>query len=361
VWTLNGLILTGNISWSGDWTNGAFESGEFVVSDLTIVDEQRRRFAVTGLDAMLRPGDHTFDSRLSWQGLLLGRINLGAGEIALDSDPGTAALSEALELEVLGGKLTFHELGVGLPDTIAGAGENLDIRLRAELLGMDMEQYTAAMGWPGFSGEISGEIPGVSLDGGVLSVDGEISIEVFDGRITVDELSIERPFGVLPSLAAKVDVHDLDLEKLTRTFSFGQISGRLDGYVHDLRMLDWKPVAFDGWFGTPDRQGKSNDISRQAVNRLTTIGGGTATAALTGPIMKLFNNFSYHRLGLGCRLQNNVCEVRGISEDEVSVLIMEGAGLPKVMIRAFNRRMDWPQLVAGLGAIAGDEAIKVGD
>ena len=130
---------------------------------------------------------------------------------------------------------------------------------------------------------------------------------------------------------------------------------------HDLRLLDWKPVAFDAWLGTPARQEKSRGISRQAVNHLTSIGGGNATAALTGPLMKMFNNFSYRRLGLGCRLHNNICDVRGISEDDVSVLIMEGAGLPKIMIRAFNRSLDWPQLVAGLVAVSGDEPIRVGD
>lgn len=360
-WTLNGLGLTGAVSWSGDWVDGAFESGEFKISDLTIVDQLRGRFAVTGLDARLRPGDHDFNSRLSWRGLLMGRINLGAGEMALDSAPGMLAISEPLELQMLGGLHVFHELGLVFPGSINAVGEDLDIMLRAELRGLDMEQLTAALDWPNFSGDINGEIPGVSLKDGVFRVNGEIIIEVFDGRISIGDLSIERPFGVLPSLAANVDIYDLDLEQLTRTFSFGQISGRLDGYVHDLRLLDWKPVAFDAWLGTPARQEKSRGISRQAVNRLTAIGGGNTTAALTGPIMKMFNNFSYRRLGLGCRLHNNICDVRGISEDDVSVLLMEGAGLPKIMIRAFNRRLDWPQLVAGLVAVSGDEPIRVGD
>jgi len=361
VWTLDGLDLAGSVTWSGDWIDGAFQSGEFKLNDLTVVDNKRHRFAVTGLDATMRPGDHDFESRLSWRGLLLGPINLGAGDITLDSEPGTFALSKPLELHFLGGQNTFHELGLVFPEQIAGAGEDLEIKLRAELTGLDMEQLTTALDWPVFSGDLNGVIPGVKLDQGVFSVDGEIIIEVFDGRISVSDLNIERPFGVLPSLAANVDVYDLDLEQLTRTFSFGQISGRLDGYIHDLRLLDWRPVAFDAWFGTPERQAKSRGISRQAVNHLTTIGGGGATAALTGPIMKMFNNFSYRRLGLGCHLQNNVCDVRGISEDDVSVLIMEGAGLPKIMIRAFNRSLDWPQLLAGLTAASGDESIRVGD
>jgi hypothetical protein len=162
-------------------------------------------------------------------------------------------------------------------------------------------------------------------------------------------------------LAANLDVHNLDLQQVTKTFSFGRISGRMSGFVHDLRMLDWEPVAFDAWFGTPEQEKGSNEISRQAVNRLTAIGGGGATAALTGPVLKLFSNFSYRRLGLGCRLQNYICEVRGLDDDETSVLIMEGAGVPKIMIRVFNRSMDWPTLVGGLTAAAQGEQIRVGD
>jgi hypothetical protein len=77
--------------------------------------------------------------------------------------------------------------------------------------------------------------------------------------------------------------------------------------------------------------------------------------------MKMFSNFSYKRLGLGCKLQNYTCEVRGLDDDESSVLIMEGAGVPKIMIRAFNRQMDWPSLVSGLTAASEGESIRVGN
>jgi hypothetical protein len=221
-----------------------------------------------------------------------------------------------------------------------------------------MGRLTAALDWPPFDGVVSGEIPGVSLQDGVLGVDGEIRFDVFGGRIALQNLSMERLFGVLPGLAADIRIDDLDLEQLTRTFSFGRIAGRLDGQINDLRLLNWKPVAFDAWVGTPARQAGSNDISKQAVNRLTTIGGGSPTAALTGPLMRMFSSFSYRRLGLGCRLQNNVCELRGLSEDEGSVLILEGAGVPKVTIRAYNRRIDWPQMVSNLLAIATEPAAE---
>jgi hypothetical protein len=360
-WTLNGLAVTGRLAWSGQWSAGQFSSGDLGITDLSIVDTQRRRFAVTGLDARMRPGDHAFDSRLAWRGLLLGRINLGQGEVALDSEPGKFAIVQPLVLEVLGGRLNLQELKVILPGGSGEAAGEPDIRLRAGLEEMDMEQLTAAFGWPSFSGKISGQIPGVKFEDGVLEVEGEILVNVFDGLLTLEDLRIERPFGVLPSLAANVEAENLDLELLTSTFSFGRISGRIDGYVRDLRMLDWKPVAFDAWLGTPENQRGSKGISRQAVNHLTTLGGGSATTALTSPIMRLFNNFSYKRLGLGCRMQNNICEVRGVSEDNVSVLIMEGAGVPKITIKVFNRSVDWPQLLAQLVAASEGESIRIGD
>jgi hypothetical protein len=358
--TLDGLEVTGRVLWSGEWTSGSLVSGDLEIRDLTVVDLLRKRFALTGLAARLRPGDYAFDSRFSWRGLLLGRINLGAGAAALDSEPGSIALKEPLLLDMLGGRVELAALRIILPGSRADGGDEPDVRLRARVDGLDMGQLSAALDWPAFEGAVSGEIPGVSLDDGVLAVEGEIRFDVFGGSVVVSGLSVERAFGVLPGLAADVQVSDLDLQQLTQTFSFGQIAGRLDGHIHDLRMLDWKPVAFDAWLGTPERQSGSNDISRQAVSRLTTIGGGSATAALTSPLLRMFNSFSYRRLGLGCRLQNNVCELRGLSEDESSVVLLEGAGVPRITIRAFNRNIDWPQMVSNLLSISADTSVTVG-
>lgn len=360
-WTLNGLEVTGRLLWSGEWSSGNLVSGDLEIVDLSIVDTQRHRFAFTGLQARLRPGDHEFSSRLAWRGLLLGRINLGPGEAAIDSEPGVLALEQPLVLDVLGGQVELSALKVILPGTSADGTGEPDVMLRARMTELDMGQLTSALDWPPFSGKVSGEIPGVSLEDDVLSVDGEIRLDVFDGTISLQNLSLERAFGVLPGLAADMQITNLDLEQLTQTFSFGRIAGRLDGYVNELRMLDWKPVAFDAWLGTPSGQAGSRDISRQAVNRLTTLGGGSATTALTSPVMRLFSSFSYKRLGLGCRLQNHACQLRGLSEDEVSVLLLEGAGVPKITIRAYNRNIDWPQMVSNLLAVSADGEVRIGD
>ena len=65
-------------------------------------------------------------------------------------------------------------------------------------------------------------------------------------------------------------------------------------------------------------------------------------------------------LGFLSRLQNNICQLRGLDDDESSVLILEGAGVPKITIRAFNRNIDWPQMVSNLLAISADNPAQVG-
>jgi hypothetical protein len=360
-WSLDGLEVTGTASWQGSFSAAGVESGDLAFSDLSVVDTRRERFALTGLQASLRPGDYAVDSLLSWRGLLLGRINLGAGAAVLDPEPGAFALLKPLSLSVLGGALSLEHIKYVLPGSPAEQSGGSRFEMKARIDDVDMEQLTAAFGWPTFSGRLSGELPGARLADGVLSVDGGIDIDVFGGHVTISELEAERLFGVLPSLQADIAMKGLDLERLTETFEFGHISGRVDGFVNGLRMLDWQPVAFDAWLGTPAGQDRSNKISRKAVNNLTQIGGGGAAAALSGPLLRVFSSFSYRRLGLGCRLQNHVCEVRGIGEDGDSVLLMEGAGIPKITVRAWNRNVDWPQMVANLAAVSGGEGVSIGE
>ena len=357
-WDLDGLEVTGQVAWQGAWRNGELESGDLDIVDLSVVDTRLQRFALTGLETRLKPGDRTFESRLSWRGLLLGRFNLGGGAATLDATPGLLSLKEPLVLETLGGQLRLDAFRYALPGARPAAGR--DTFISASLKGIELEPLTRALGWPVFGGTLNGELPGAHLEDGVLSVDGGIGVEVFDGAVAITDLRVERLFGVLPSLAASIEVRDLDLERLTETFSFGRIGGRVNGYVHGLRMLDWAPVAFDAWLGTPADETATKDISRQAVNHLTSIGGGGATAALSGPLLRFFNDFSYRRLGLGCTLDNYVCEIRGLDDDGAGVLLLEGAGVPRITIRAYNRSIDWPQMLANLAAISAGESIEIG-
>lgn len=356
VFSLDGLDTAGTVRWDGEWSgptgSTAGLDGQLEFDGLDVVDARRGRFSLSGLSGTLRTG---MASRLTWSGAAFEKLDIGAGEahIALASD--AVSLERPLRIPVFGGSLALEQLAVDFSDP-----SELDIEVRATLDAIEMAQMSSALGWPEFGGTLSGTIPRVSLADGVIGIDGALDFEVFGGRVLLTDLQVERPFGVLPSLAANISATALDLSQLTQTFEFGHIGGRVDGYVHELRMLDWEPVQFDAWFGTPEDAGRQ-DISRQAVRHLATIGGGNPTALLTGPVLRLFNDFSYRRIGIGCALRDNVCRIRGLEQQGDAVVLLEGAGIPKISIIAYNRAVDWPQLVAELAAASEGDGVRVGE
>ncbi|HJU40815.1 MAG TPA: hypothetical protein VJ724_14690, partial [Tahibacter sp.] len=171
-------------------------------------------------------------------------------------------------------------------------------------------------------------------------------LDVFGGTINVTGVALERPFGVAPTLAADIAFSNLDLTLLTGTFDFGEISGRLSGYVNALRLVDWSPVSFDAQMQALD----GGKISQRAVNSLSSVGGGGFVAGLQSSVLRIFDTFGYARLGIGCRLDNNVCRMRGLDSSAQGYTLVDGRGLPRIRIVGHQAQVDWPVLVERLKA-----------
>jgi hypothetical protein len=151
-----------------------------------------------------------------------------------------------------------------------------------------------------------------------------------------------------------VEVRRLDLERVTRAFSFGRITGRLDGDVRGLSLLAWSPVAFDArLYSTPGYDG-ARRISQRAIDSLSRI-GGAPVGALSRGFLGLFDDFAYDRVGIGCVLRDGVCEMDGVepakSEGGVAgYYLVKGRLLPRIDVIGYARRVSWDSLVAQLQA-----------
>ena len=148
----------------------------------------------------------------------------------------------------------------------------------------------------------------------------------------------------------RADIHfeNFDLDKLTSAFSFGGMSGRLDGKVEALRLVDWSPVAFDAEL----RSDQGGRMSYKAVNDVTALGGGGGLGAnLQTMALKMFDTFGYRRLGIRCTLAAEICTMGGIEDGAAagsaadSYTIVEGSGIPRIEIIGHRRRVAWPTLV----------------
>jgi len=176
--------------------------------------------------------------------------------------------------------------------------------------------------------------------------------------VSVTDLRLEEPFGQWPRFYSNVTLDNLDLELVTRAFSFGRINGRLSGEVDDLQLFNWVPVAFDARLYTPPDDRSRHRISQRAVQNIGSIGGGGAgvAAALSSGVMRFFDDFNYDRLGVSCQLQNEVCTMGGVEpRADGTYYLVKGRGLPRIDVIGSSRRVDWPRLVQQLVAVTQSE------
>jgi hypothetical protein len=345
---------------------GALSGADLALHDVALRDPEER-FGFAGLDGTLRyAADGQVDSELAWRSGRLYGLDFGAARLPLRSRDGVLLQRAPLQLPMMGGRLRFSDLALKPPKGDAG----LELVFALELQDVDFGLVSKAVGLPAFQGRLSGRIPRARFADERLDFDGGLSMRLFDGDVRFSALALERPFGTAPSLSANIDFQDLDLLRLTEVLDFGSITGRLDGYLHDLRLVDWTPVAFDARFRSDAAaarvQGTKQRISQRAVQSISSVGGGSFVGSLQGRLIALFDDFGYARIGIGCRLANEVCRMAGLEgvaggdvggdSDSAAFTgsmftIVQGAGLPRLDVVGHNRDVDWSTLVERIAAV----------
>lgn len=346
---LPGLRAEGGVKLSAEIGDGSLRLLNVEPEQLALVDGQER-FEVAGLSGTLgfSRGTTAVSNRIGFDRLRLYGLDFQPSAFDWASSGGELRLQRPARLGLLGGALQLDSFRW----SAAGDANGEDrFAASAALQALDLGQLSAALGWPPFVGELSGEIPGMRYEGGVLALDGALRMQVFDGAVEVGGLSIERPFGVAPTLAAAIELRSLDLQPLTAAFGFGEITGRMNGYIRALRLVDWAPVAFDARFETDEQAKGPRKISQRAVRDLSSVGGMGAAAALQQGVLRAFENFSYARIGIACRLRNHVCTMDGVSRTARGYTLVEGSGLPRISVNGIQREVDWPVLVDRLRAV----------
>lgn len=314
------------------------------------------RFVFNELRGDLRySADAPVQSMLTWQGGQLYGLAFGAARLPFASSEGALRIRDAVDVPLMGGSLGLRNVVIRPPQGDTG----MDIRFGLHLDNIDFGKVSLVLGLPAFQGTLGGSIPRAHYAQDKIDFDGGLSLQLFDGRVVFSELSLERPFGTAPSLSADVAMDDLDLLRLTDVLGFGSISGKLDGRVTGLRLVDWTPVAFDARFITDDAPGVRKRISQRAVQDIGSVGGSSFIQTLQGKAIALFKDFGYRRIGIGCHLENQICAMNGLHSAGNAFTIVEGAGVPRLDVVGYNRAVDWPTLVERLLAASKGEVAPV--
>ena len=334
---LNDAELSGKAALNIHVVDSQLKTFKIKLDDVNI-DDKNKKFAFYNVNADI-PWSYDDATKVNFSynngsllNMPLGRTNIGV-EVNRYS-----LTSPNITLPILDGAFKLSDISA------ARINDNWYWHLRAALSPVSMPDASRAFKLPIMQGKASAEIPLVTYSGGILTTDGEIVLNVFDGKATVTQLTLQNPLGDAPRLSADMILRNLDMGSLTRTFSFGAIEGKLDGDVIDLEMVNWKPVKMDAKLQSSD--GKYlRKISQRAVENISSLGGAGAAAAVQRSVLRFFKEFNYEKLGLSCILRDNICEMNGIESTPGGYVIVKGSGIPAITVLGYNKTVGWGELV----------------
>jgi hypothetical protein len=288
-------------------------------------------------------------SKISWQQLDIYELPIGPAKLLLTTNAKQVRLEQRVEIPFLGGKIAINRF-----DFHAVHAQEPEIHFDGALENVSLGDLSAALDWTPLSGTLTGQIEGLKYSKDTISVDGELNLQVFDGEIEIKNLAISDLFSDLPQFYSDIELHNLDLNEVTKKLDFGNIKGRISGRVQNLYMEDWTPVSFYAWMGTPDGDDSQHRISQQAVKNLASIGGGGAADILSRGFLRFFDAFSYDKIGFGCYLHQGVCQLMGVEAAKAGegFYIVKGSGLPRIDVIGYNTRINWDVLLKRLARIS---------
>ena|GEM_PF-3495099 len=297
-------------------------------------------------------------SHLSWQQLVLNKLPLGQVQLDFSCQQNKLTLLHEVDIPVFDGALHLNSLSMTqfLPEKLSLNKEAGTIHTDGFTLMVDgfikpvsLDLVASYFNWPALDGSLSAVIPATTYNENYLTVGGAMMLKVFDGIIIIKDLKINDPLKDYAQLQANIDLNNLDLKSLTRTYNFGEIQGRVEGKLTELQLSAWQPVAFDAYIRTPANDKSTHKISQRAIDNLSSLGG--ASGLLSRSFLRFFETFSYSKIGLSCVLKNSICQMAGVEEKGDSYYIVKGGGIPRIDVMGYQKQVNWQVLINRLMAI----------
>lgn len=338
--------LSGRASIQAELSAGTLRQFDLTLNDASI-DEPKKKLSLRGFSARLPWKINTASAgSFRFAAAKLGEVPIGAAEGKIEAN-GWHFVVPNLPLPIFDGSLTLQNLEV------ERRKEGWRWSFQGGVTPISMESFSRAMKWPLMHGTIAAVIPQVTYRDQTIDVSGALLFRVFDGSVVLKNLKFIQPLGRVPRLLADIDMSALDLDLLTRTFSFGSMEGRIDINVANLELLNWRPVRMDANLSSSAGDYKRT-ISQQAVQNISSLGGAGPAAAIQRSFLRFFERFGYQKIGLSCVLRNEVCIMDGLEPAPQGYVIVKGGGIPAITVIGYNRSVDWDELVGRIQRVTRD-------
>lgn len=351
-----GVTLTGNLAANVKLQEQAITALHLDIEHLGLSDpKQRLSLSEAGaiLDWENQP-DFKRTGFIKWRQLQFYSLPLETTQLNFGVTANSLELLQPIDIAFLGGTFAIRHF-----EWRSRPKQAPEVHFTGGLQKVSLAQLSKALDWTPLTGEISGDIPGISYQNHRVDLEGALHIQVFDGEITVNRLAAAKLLSDSPKFYSDIKIERLNLKQLTEKFKFGSIEGLLSGYIKDLYLENWQPVSFYAWLGTPEGDSTAHRISQKAVDNIAGIGGGGATDLISRSVLGIFDSFGYERLGLGCYLNAGVCQLMALERAKNGYYIVKGGGIPKIDVIGYNPKVDWKVLVQRLGRVSAPDNMIV--
>ena len=299
-----------------------------------------------------RPSDAKKWGRLSLKKLRLAGQDLGPLEMPAVLVPNHLYLGGAIDASLFGAKLSLRRIQVDEP-----LSPSFRINMAAQLDGLDLARVAGES--PMLTGHLGGLLDPVAIGRERMTADGELTGDLFGGRLDVRHVTVERPFSAGREIGADLNVSLIDLERFSEALGVGRITGRLSGSIEGLRVAYGQPVAFHLKMESVPTKGVSQSVSLKAVNSISLVSTGSALSGLGASLMAtFFKEFPYEKIGFESGLKNDVFTVRGIiHEDGVEYLVKRRLfGGINVINRNPDNRIGFSDMVERAKRVTGERS-----
>ena len=292
------------------------------------------------------------ESQLSWQELTLNQLPLGQSSFSFIFQNDNLLLTSETDIPLFDGALHINSLNISQMFPLASSSSvnnGLTLTIDGTIKPVSLGLVSTHFDWPLLDGTLSAVIPSTTYNEKHLTVGGAMMLQLFDGVIILKDLNVDDPLQDYAQLFANIDFNNLNLKSLTKTYNFGEIEGRVEGKLTGLELSAWQPVAFDAYLRTPQNDKSRHRISQRAIDNLSSLGG--ASGLLSRSFLSFFETFRYDKIGISCKLKNNICHMSGVEPKGNSYYIVKGGGIPRIDVMGFQREVNWQVLTSRLKTI----------
>ncbi|MFQ6083376.1 MAG: hypothetical protein ACE5WD_08455 [Candidatus Aminicenantia bacterium] len=228
-------------------------------------------------------------------------------------------LIEPISIDIFGGKANLRESFLYFGSKLSDINGIFSLSLS----NLNISKFPVKSTQFNLSGTAYGNLSPIKINSKMITTQGRVEMNIFDGKVTVKNIKIIKPFSKGRVISCDIIPKDLNLEKITNSIPFGQVTGIIKGEIKDLAFSYGQPERFVMHLESVRRKGIPQKFSFGAVNDLAVIGSGEGVSLSSKRGLNRFvSEFIYKKIGISCSLKNDMFTLRGtIREKGVEYLV----------------------------------------